>query len=398
MPWDAVLGQQRRDLLGSATSWVEANPVQAGAVFVGVVVVLVVAYFAIRWYRRPVGATFRRVLAREDEITILLHPNPDPDAMAAAMGVGFLAESVDTEYTLQFPGEIRHQQNRAFRTILALELDVIGTAADIASDAVVLVDHNQARGFQNAEGIEPLAVIDHHPGDGTGTAFTDNRPAYGSCATMVTEYLQETGFEPRDPDRSEETAPWHIPTDVATGLTYGILSDTAHLTKGCTEAEFAAAAFLYRGVDQDLLDRIANPQVDAEVLEVKATAINERDVEGPYAVSHIGDVSNVDSIPQAADELLKLEGVTAVVVSGIKDGVMHLSGRSRDDRVHMGKALERAVDGIPQSGAGGHARMGGGQVTLEYMQGLGPGNGLSIDEFEERLFRSMAGEELQKAV
>jgi hypothetical protein len=62
----------------------------------------------------------------------------------------------------------------------------------------------------------------------------------------------------------------------------------------------------------------------------------------------------------------------------------------------MGKALERAVDGIPQSGAGGHARMGGGQVELEYMEGLGPGSGLSIDEFEERLFRSLAGEEVKQ--
>jgi nanoRNase/pAp phosphatase (c-di-AMP/oligoRNAs hydrolase) len=398
MRLEARLWQTGQNLVGGAATWAQANPTRAAALLVGALVVLIVGYYAFRWFRRPRGESFRRVLAREDEISILLHPNPDPDAMAAAMGVAYLADAADTEYTLQFPGEIRHQENRAFRTILDLELDLVGTAADIESEAVVLVDHNEPRGFQNADQIDPVAVVDHHPGSGTGTAFTDVRPEYGACATIVTEYLESVGFAPFDPDEDRDRADWHIPTDVATGLTYGILADTAHLTKGCTGAEFSAAAFLYAGVDQDLLDRIANPQVDAEVLDVKAKAISERDVEGPYAVSHIGDVSNVDAIPQAADELLMLEGVTAVVVSGVKNGVLHLSGRSRDDRVHMGKALERAVEGIPQSGAGGHARMGGGQVTLEYMQGLGPGSGLTIDEFEERLFRSMGGEELPKAV
>jgi nanoRNase/pAp phosphatase (c-di-AMP/oligoRNAs hydrolase) len=137
--------------------------------------------------------------------------------------------------------------------------------------------------------------------------------------------------------------------------------------------------------------------MDAEILDVKAAAIRKREVNGPFAVSHIGAVENVDAIPQAADELLRLEGVTAVVVGGKKNGTLHLSGRSRDDRVHMGKALERAVEGIPQASAGGHARMGGGQLSIPHMEGLGPGSGVSLEEFTDRLFRSMSGEEVVEA-
>ncbi|MFB6094873.1 MAG: bifunctional oligoribonuclease/PAP phosphatase NrnA, partial [Halodesulfurarchaeum sp.] len=209
--------------------------------------------------------------------------------------------------------------------------------------------------------------------------------------------LDEVGLEPVPPEHDAEEYDAAIPTSVTTGMLYGILADTNHLTKGCTDAEFDAAAFLYPGVDQELLDRIANPQVDAEVLDVQSQAIQEREVDGPFAVSFVGEVSNVDSIPQAADELLRLEGVTAVVVGGRKSGTLHLSGRSRDDRVHMGRALERAVEDIPQSGAGGHARMGGGQISLAHMEGLGPGTGVSLEEFTERLFRSMGGEELATA-
>ncbi len=397
MPWDVGWQEVGRGLDANAVNWAQSNPLVAAAVLAGIALLLVTVWYVIRWYRRPKGKSFQRVLARQETVAILLHPNPDPDAMAAAMGVAFLAESVDTETVMRFPGEIRHQENRAFRTILDLDLAVVESAADIEEPEVVLVDHNEARGFVNAGDISPLAVVDHHPGAGEGSAFTDVRPDYGASSTILTEYLRAVGFDVIDPDATNGHRQF-LPTAVATGLTYGILSDTANLTKGCTEAEFAAAAFLYDGVDQDLLDRIANPQVDSEVLEVKARAINNREVEGPYAFSHIGEVSNVDAIPQAADELLMLEGVTAVVVGGVKDGTLHLSGRSRDDRVHMGDALNRAVDGIPQSDAGGHARMGGGQVALEYMEGLGPGSGLSMDEFEERLFRSMAGEEITTAV
>ena len=384
------------ELRVQATDWFGANPFLALALVLAVLVLLLGAWYAYRRYFRSTGKSFHRLLARQDSISILLHPNPDPDAMAAGLGVAYMAELSDTEVTIQFPGEIRHQENRAFRTILDLDLEVIESAEELESDDVVLVDHNEPRGFRNAGRVSPLAVVDHHPGHGTGTHFTDVRPGYGSCATIITEYLQSIGVEPARPDRETEEEKL-LPTRVATGLLYGILSDTAHLTKGCSDAEFAAASFLYRGVDEEMLDRIANPQVDAEVLDVKAKAIDRREVKGPYAVSDIGEVSNVDAIPQAADELLKLEGVTAVVVGGTKDETLHLSGRSRDDRVHMGKALERAVEDIPQSGGGGHARMGGAQISMPHMNGLGPGSGISVEEFYERLFRAMAGEELPQS-
>jgi nanoRNase/pAp phosphatase (c-di-AMP/oligoRNAs hydrolase) len=280
--------------------------------------------------------------------------------------------------------------DRALRTVLDLGAEAIASAGAIAGGAVVLVDHDEPRGISGAGSVEPYAVVDHHPGVGEGTAFTDVRTDYGACASMVAEYYQELGMVPRRPEENGEGPT--IPTPIATGLLYGILADTNHLTRGCSNAEFRASAFLYPGVDEEALDRIANPQVDAEVLEVQAEAISKRDVRAPYAVADVGAVSNVDTIPQAADKLLNLEGVSAVVVIGEKNETIHLSGRSRDDRVHMGDALAAAVDDVPMSSAGGHARMGGGQVSIEHMSGLGPSDGLSREDLVERLFDAMSGE------
>ena len=210
----------------------------------------------------------------------------------------------------------------------------------------------------------------------------------GAASTIVVEYLTEIGAT-KDED---EDGPLELTPELATGLLYGIQSDTNHLTNGCSRAEFDACAYLFEAIDEDLLERIANPQVSDDVLQVKATAITEKRVEGSFAVCDVGAVGNTDAIPQAADELMHLEGVTAVVVYGENDGTLHLSGRSRDDRVHMGETLRHAVSDIPMANAGGHARMGGGQLSIDHMRGIGPSDGIDKEEFEERLFSAMAGE------
>lgn len=354
------------------------------------VVLLVVLWVVIRWIRRSPGSRFQRLLGEYDVVDVLMHPNPDPDAMSSALAVALMAKTVDTETRLLFPGQIRHQENRAFRTVLDVDLQQIEAASDLDGDAVVLVDHNHARGFPGSESIDPVAVIDHHPGGGEGTSFTDVRTNYGACATILAEYLRDIGAVPVDDGDDEVATP--MSWEVATGLLYGIQSDTGHLTRGCTPAEFQAAAYLFPGIDEDALDRIANPQVSAETLEIKAQAIRDRIVEGSFAVATVGEVTNVDAIPQAADELLMLEGVTAVVVYGKRNDHLHLSGRSRDDRVHMGDILSAVAEDIPMANAGGHARMGGGQISIAHMEGIGPSSGVSEAQFTERLFSAMAGD------
>ncbi|GAB7094371.1 hypothetical protein JCM30237_15230 [Halolamina litorea] len=350
------------DAVARAEQFARGNPELAVAAVV-LVVLAIAGLLALLRYRRPVGVRFKEALADRDRVAVLMHPDPDPDAMAAAVGVARLAEQVDCEPTLQFSGQIRHQENRAFRNVLDLDIQGIDHVSELAAESVVLVDHNHPRGFEGADGVLPFAVIDHHPGEGTGEEFTDVRTDYGASASIVAEYFGDVGGKPVPPDvhESEVEARFTLPSRECTGLLYGILADTRHLTTGAAAEDFNAAASIAPGVDEDALDRIANPQVSGETLDVKARAIAGRQVEGSFAVSDVGTLSNADAIPQAADELITLEGITAVVVVGERDGTVNLSGRSRDDRVHMGRALQSAVEGIPNAGAGGHARMGGGQ-------------------------------------
>ena len=382
------------DMLRRLLSMALSNPEVAAAVVVGAAA-LVAGLYAIRQFTRPRGARFLEALSELDEVAVLLHPNPDPDAMATGMGVASLAEQVDTDAYLQYAGQIRHQENRAFRTVLDVDIETIDHVSDVAAEHVVLVDHNEPRGFAGADSVLPFAVVDHHPGEGGGGTFTDVRTDYGAASSIVGEYFDDLGAEPVPPAKheSEVGTDYTVPSTVATGLLYGILTDTNRLTAGCSAADFAAAGYIHPGVDEDLLDRVANPEVSTEVLELKARAIAGRDVRGPFAVSDVGRLSNVDAIPQAADELVQLEGVTAVVVLGESDGTIHLSGRSRDDRVHMGDTLDTAVSVLREGSAGGHARMGGGQLSIrEGAIETVAGETVPRDGLRERLFDAMSGE------
>lgn len=365
------------------------------ALIVGGLLLVAALVFVYRW-RKPAGKQFLDVLDDCEEITILTHPNPDPDAMASAMGVALLADQVGTDATIQYTGQIRHQENRAFQTVLDVSLDRVEHVTDLATEDVVLVDHNEPRGFQGADGVLPVAVVDHHPGDGVGSDFTDVRTDYGACASIVVEYFRDVDATPVPPDQhaSEAGARRTVSTETSTGLLYGILADTSHLTVGASTADFEAAGYLRPGVDEDLLDRIANPAVDAEVLDVKARAIAGRQVNGSFAVADVGAITNADAIPQAADELILLEGITAVVVWGEREGTLHLSGRSRDDRVHMGKTLEMALEEIPNASGGGHARMGGGQIPPEPVADgdADTTSGQYRDGLVDRMFSAMAGD------
>ncbi|SDZ88438.1 nanoRNase/pAp phosphatase, hydrolyzes c-di-AMP and oligoRNAs [Haloplanus vescus] len=378
------------DVVRRAVAFAQSHPELLAALLV-TLVVLVGGGYVMHRLSRPRGVRFAAMLAEYDDVSVLTHPNPDPDAMAAAMGVASLAEQVGTAATIQFSGQIRHQENRAFRNVLEAELNPIERAEDLTSQTVVLVDHNEPRGFAGSETVRPVAVVDHHPGEGRGEAFTDVRTSYGACSSVIAEYFDDLDATPVPPENheSEIDSTYVVPSRVATGLFFGILTDTNRLTSGIHAADFDASRFLSPGVDESLLDRIANPQVSAETLEIKATAIREREVEGAFAISNVGAVSNVDAIPQAVDELILLEGVTAAIVYGTRDGMLYLSGRSRDDRVHMGRAIESALSDVPNASGGGHARMGGGQVPIDDDDFVWPARKTTLTD---RLWRALEGD------
>jgi hypothetical protein len=82
MPLAAAGGLDVADAVDATAAFAVENPSEALLAVIAVAAVLAGAGWL--WLRlRPTpGERFRRTLASRDEVAVLMHPNPDPDAMS----------------------------------------------------------------------------------------------------------------------------------------------------------------------------------------------------------------------------------------------------------------------------------------------------------------------------
>ncbi|MCU4925008.1 DHH family phosphoesterase [Halobacteria archaeon AArc-dxtr1] len=291
-------------------------------------------------------------LARLDgRLAVVTHDNPDPDAIASAVALVSLAESVGVSAEACYFGEISHQENRAMVNVLDLDLRSLAPTDSLGDyDAFALVDHSRPGvNDQLPAEIHIDIVIDHHPPRGpVPGAFVDLRDSVGATSTILTEYHDRFG----------------VPFDrqTATALLYGIRVDTNDFMREVSAADFHAAATLWPHVDPGTLERIEQPTIEGETLETIARAIKNREQRGPVAVASVGRLPNRDALPQAADQLLAMEAVETTLVFGFDGEMVYVSARSHASDVDLGETLRDAFD--PIGSAGGHADMAGAQLEL----------------------------------
>jgi len=59
----------------------------------------------------------------EGKLAIIVHDNPDPDAISSAMGLKEIADSVGVKADIIYKGVIGHHENKAFVNLLDIEMD-----------------------------------------------------------------------------------------------------------------------------------------------------------------------------------------------------------------------------------------------------------------------------------
>jgi nanoRNase/pAp phosphatase (c-di-AMP/oligoRNAs hydrolase) len=98
-----------------------------------------------------------------------------------------------------------------------------------------------------------------------------------------------------------------------------------------------------------------------ETLDVLGEAINNRQVIGSYLLSNVGSIRDRDTLPQAADYLLNLEGISTTIVFGVSEDKIFISGRSNDIRINLGDVMKRAFG---EEAGGGHANAAAARIEL----------------------------------
>jgi nanoRNase/pAp phosphatase (c-di-AMP/oligoRNAs hydrolase) len=290
---------------------------------------------------------------------ILIRGYPDPDSLASAWAHARLAASIGLTCDIAHLPTVSRPENRAMVNLLEMPLVRLVAPSDLDRYAAMsLVDANA---FDRPEfsTLPCASIVDHHAVAGKLVAdFIDVRATVGSTSTIYAEYLAET----RDLVEGDGMA-----IRLATALAYGIRSDTDDLL-GATPADLHALAYLTPHVDRDLLAMLARYAISAPSMNVTGRALEAMQIEGTWAFAGVGPVrpQDRDAIGQAADFLVRREGIRTVITYGLVDGFIDGSLRTTDPSLEPATWLREAFGvgplGLPYGG--GRRGKGGFQIPL----------------------------------
>ncbi|MCE9557065.1 MAG: DHH family phosphoesterase, partial [Planctomycetes bacterium] len=199
--------------------------------------------------RLPHSQRLLKALSGHEPVLIVMHDNPDPDAIAAGWGIYRLVqEKLGVEVRLLGGGAIVRAENRLMVELLKPPLELVDELPSVENAAVVLVDCGlETKNQLYARSSRPaaVAVIDHHV---TPTrkrvvaAFRDVRPAVTASATLAASYLREQQVEPG--------------TALATAMLYAIRTETRGARVRYSRIDRSIGLWLTQRADPDLLSQI----------------------------------------------------------------------------------------------------------------------------------------------
>ena len=308
-------------------------------------------------------------MARGAELpVILLYGDPDPDAIGSALGLAHLWRSVGAQPLIRYTGEVRRYQNKLLLSYVKETIEPLRDEELAGSDLVAVVDAQP--GFWKESPPHAHVVIDHHPKrEDTQAAFTDVRDYYGSCASIITEYLAEANFK--------------IGKRLATALLYGLMTDTNGLQRNTDSRDIKAYDVLHSRSDQNFLARLVRSQVPLNILDYMAWGISHRIVFRDMMLVHFGEIPNPDILVQSADLMMLTCGINWVVCAGKIDDRMTVVFRGDGHRQDVGARAKNAFGKI--GSAGGHRTMGRAEFALD-----GEHVDASADILVNNLFRRMS--------
>ena len=293
---------------------------------------------------------------------IVCHDNPDPDALASAMAMKHLCESIGHEATIIHGGIIEHQQNQAMVKLLDLDVRRVILDWEVGdllkdSDLVICVDFSHP-GANNIlpESCVPHIVIDHHT--------SEIRPA-GDVILVRSEFAATSSLIASILMNSET----ELTREVATALAFGIRTDTLGFTRSFNAVDLRALSWLGAWIDWDLMRSFESPPRSQEVLSIFRQALTDATLDDGLMLAPISQMTDRDALSQVADFLLPTEDVDVVIAYGTRMGKVILSARSTNDSIHIGRILSQTFE---KGRAGGHKSLAGGQVPFDEIDSEDP--------------------------
>jgi nanoRNase/pAp phosphatase (c-di-AMP/oligoRNAs hydrolase) len=293
---------------------------------------------------------------------VLTHDNPDPDSMAAGVGLAWLLKRLARlEVTVAYGGIVGRAENRALLKVLHLPITPVSRVAFDEFDLVCMVDTQPDQGNHSLPaGVVPDVIIDHHPRrpETARAPFADVGGPIGATSTVVAEYVRASGLR--------------LPPRLATALFYGIKADTRDLGRMTTQKDVDAYLWLFPMADKDALRAIEYPRLPAGYFRLQHRALEKLEIWGDAAVVDLGDLYAPDMVAEVAERFHLLEGTRWALAFGRFAGALWFSLRTSDLRANAGRIIRRVIE-VRGGSAGGHGSMAGAQLPVEGLSAAAEG-------------------------
>ena len=316
------------------------------------------------------GADLNHAIGRGDRWLILI--NADPDALASAMALrrimAYRAEAVGIAHV----NEVKRPDNLAMMRFLRIPSVPFEPGLCAAYDRFAMVD-SQPHHHPAFAGRHYSIVIDHHPvlPEHPCTAeYCDIRPDYGSVSSIMAEYLRGLRIRPGKL--------------LATGLVYGIKTDTQSFERHFIEADVRAFSALTKHADMVLVRKIISSEYHRRWLKFFSKAFRKMRFVGMRGLFVFMDVlESPDILVMLADFFTRVHGLSWNMLAAVVKGTVVVVFRGDGIGRNMGHMAARLFGDI--GSAGGHRGAARAEIPLEKL------GGKPVEEF---LYKRLTGHRL----
>lgn len=319
---------------------------------------------------RVIAHAISELIDQSSEVIIMGHDTPDIDSIGAAIGMyrGCRQRNKNAYIFLNKPDSSAERLVDKFlksKEHQGMFINKENVFSKITKNPLLILVDVHRKSFVEykdlLDRVNNIIIIDHHR---KSVDFIDNatisyiEPYASSASELVTEILQYLIEKPKLLDIE------------AQALMAGIYVDTKNFTFKTGVRTFEAAGFLKR-LGADLIEVRRLFADDFETYQERVKLIASAKINNSIAIAiQSTPVKNSIIIPQAADELLKIDGIEAsFVMAPIGDEIM-ISGRSLGD-INVQLILE-------SMGGGGHMTIAGAKLT-----------DVTINEAEKMLYNAI---------
>jgi nanoRNase/pAp phosphatase (c-di-AMP/oligoRNAs hydrolase) len=301
---------------------------------------------------RSISSTLLERLSHYEKVLVVMHDNPDPDAIASGWGLKVLIdETVAIPTRVIGGGAIVRAENRHMVELLDPPIELVDDVELDHQTAAILVDCGveATNHILTRQDVSPFAIIDHHvvSGQKVNAPFADIRDDVAASASIIASYLREQHIEPG--------------AKLATAMLYAVSSETCAYESHYSKLDRSILPWLMKFGEPELLAEIQNAPLQRSYYGDLLLALQSTVLYEDAAVCFLPRADGAEVVGEVADLLVRCESVHRVLCGAVIENDLLVSARTQHSNDSAVRMIRKTLKGI--GGSGGHSHRAGGKIS-----------------------------------